>query len=70
MPRQGLELVGTFEHTDPDTGTLGDATRRAGLVLELFPLPFVEVRAMVRRTFGNVPGGQRWDSVLFLHLFM
>lgn len=70
IPTQGLELVGTYEYMDPDVEVLGNATQRAGLVLELFPLPFVEVRAMVRRTFGQPAAGPLWDGVLFLHLFL
>lgn len=70
VPTQGLELVGTYEFMDPDVEVLHNATHRAGVVMELFPLPFTEVRAMVRRTFGDLKAGPRWDAVLFLHLFM
>lgn len=68
---QGLELVATFEFLDPDMGVLNDAGKRAGLVIEYFPLPYVELRAMARRAWDGVsPTGGRWDFVLFLHLFM
>ncbi len=70
VPVQGLELVATHEFMDADLDIAGTSQQRAGLVVEFFPAPFTEVRAMARRTFGTVPGGPRWDLVLFLHLFM
>lgn len=70
---QGLECVGTFEFMDPDTEVNKNATRRAGLILEFFPWPFTEFRAMVRRTWRRptetLPGGN-WDAVLFAHFFI
>ena len=68
---QGVEFIGTFEHMDPDIEVLRDARMRAGLVVEVFPFPFVELRAMVRRSWGGeAPTGGQWDTVVFLHLFM
>jgi hypothetical protein len=69
--RQGLELVSTFEFLEPDVGVASDSSKRAGLVLEWFPLPFMELRTMVRRAWdGTGTTGGRWDVVLFAHLFM
>lgn len=71
VPVQGLELVSTYEFKDPNVEVLGNTTHRAGLAVEFFPWSSTEVRAMVRRTFGDDPASSpSWDVVLFLHLFM
>ncbi len=67
----GLDLIGTFEFMDPDMDLADNQLLRAGVVLEAFPWPFVELRAMVRRLWADrSPTGGSWDAVLFAHLFM
>lgn len=69
--RQGLELVGSFEFMEPDLEILDDSSTRAAFVVEFFPWPFTELRAMVRRRWNDdSPTGGTTDVVLFLHLFM
>ncbi|MBI2893368.1 MAG: hypothetical protein HYY06_07430 [Deltaproteobacteria bacterium] len=69
--RQGLELVGTFEFMEPDLEILDDSSTRAAVVVEFFPWPLTELRAMVRRRWNDdSPTGGTTDLVLFLHLFM
>lgn len=71
LPTQGVDVIGTFEFADPDLQLLDDTTMRAGLVVEVFPWPFTELRAMVRRTWSDTaPTGGGWDAVFFTHLFM
>ncbi|MBK7535706.1 MAG: hypothetical protein IPI49_10140 [Myxococcales bacterium] len=71
LPTQGLDVIGTFEFADPDLDLLDNSTARAGLVVEFFPWPFTELRAMVRRTWSDAsPTGGAWDVVVFSHLFM
>ncbi|MEZ4364359.1 MAG: hypothetical protein R3B48_29560 [Kofleriaceae bacterium] len=71
VPTQGIDLVGTFEFADPDTDLVDNTAKRAGLVVEFFPWPFTELRAMVRRTWSDTsPTGDAWDFVVFSHLFM
>lgn len=70
LPKQGLDLVGTFEFADPDTDILDNRAIRLGGVIEAFPWPYTELRAMVRKTWdqSSATGGS-WDIVLFSHLF-
>lgn len=71
VPTQGVELVSTFEFADPDVDVVDNAAKRAGLVVEVFPWPFTELRAMVRRTWNDhAATGGAWDVVVFTHLFM
>jgi hypothetical protein len=71
LPTQGLDVIATFEFADPDLDLVDNSTKRAGLVVEFFPWPFTELRAMVRRTWSDVsPTGGAWDVVIFSHLFM
>lgn len=68
---QGLELVGTLEFMDPDTEILRNGAVRVGGVVEIFPWPFMELRAMARRTSSEASAtGGTWDMVLFAHFFM
>lgn len=70
QPRQGVDLVGTLEFADPDLDVLDNRALRAGGVIEVFPWPFTELRAMVRKTWDQAsPTGDSWDFVLFSHLF-
>lgn len=67
---QGLELIGTYEFTEPDTEFLQNSTERAGLILELFPVPYTELRLMTRKTWSQTsPTGDSLDLVLFAHFF-
>lgn len=71
LPWQGLDVIGTFEFADPDLDLLDNRAMRAGLVVEFFPWPFTELRAMVRRTWDDAsPTGGAWDLVVFSHLFL
>ncbi len=71
LPTQGLDVIGTFEFADPDLDLVDNTTMRAGLVVEFFPWPFTELRAMVRRTWSDTAAtGGAWDAVFFTHLFM
>jgi hypothetical protein len=64
-------VIGTFEFADPDLDLVDNTTMRAGLVVEFFPWPFTELRAMVRRTWSDTAAtGGAWDAVFFTHLFM
>lgn len=68
---QGLELVGTFEFSEPDLEILDNSKSRLGLVAEFFPFPYTEVRAMFRKTWSDdSPTGGSYDFVMFLHLFL
>lgn len=70
QPRQGIDIVGTLEFADPDTEIVDNRAVRAGGVIEVFPWPFTELRAMVRKTWDRTsPTGDSWDLVLFSHLF-
>ncbi|MFN0251964.1 MAG: hypothetical protein ACKV2T_34125 [Kofleriaceae bacterium] len=70
QPRQGIDLVGTFEFADPDLDILDNRAIRAGGVIEFFPWTFTELRAMVRKTWDQAsPTGDSWDFVLFSHLY-
>ncbi len=71
IPVQGLEFIGTFEFADPDVQLLDNSKKRAGLVVEFFPWPFTELRAMIRHTWDRPSAtGDSWDLVVFAHLFM
>lgn len=71
VPLQGLELVATHEFMDPDYDLGNNAVHRLGAVVELFPLPFTEVRLMGRRQWSLRPEVSAVnDLVLFLHLFL
>lgn len=71
LPLVGVDLVGTFEYMEPDVDLLHNTARRAAGIVELFPIPFVELRAMGRKTWdATSPTGGSWDVVLFAHLFM
>ena len=71
LPVQGLDLVATFEFADPDMDVLDNRAMRAGFAAELFPWPFTELRAMVRRSWDQAsPTGGAWDVVVFSHLFL
>jgi len=61
---QGVEVMATFELSDPDLTLAGDATTRAGLAAEVFLGPFFEVRVMGRRAFGPAAAT---DFLLFAH---
>ena len=68
---RGLDLVATFEFMDPDVEVVDNRLLRAGFVAEIFPWPYVEFRAMVRRFWADQSAtGGAWDVVLFAHLFM
>jgi hypothetical protein len=45
---QGVWLTGKYDVFDPARGVTGDALKRVTVGLELFPLPFVEVRPQYR----------------------
>ena len=61
----------THEFKDTDESLKPNASQRLGFVAEIFPLPFSELRAMVRHEWGDTsPTGETWDAVLFLHAFM
>ncbi len=71
LPVQGVDLIGTLEFADPDLEIADDGVVRAGAVIEVFPWPFTELRAMVRRTWDDAaPTGGSWDVVVFSHVFM
>lgn len=71
VPMQGLELVATHEFMDPDFDLGSNAVHRVGAVVELFPLPYTEVRLMGRRQWSLRPEVSAvTDLVLFLHLFL
>ena len=68
---QGLEFVLTAEFMEPNINVADDATTRLGFVIETFPLPSLELRAMVRRSWSDAsPTGGAWDVVLFAHTFL
>ncbi len=64
---QGLEALVGWEVADPDLHAGGRLDHRLSLALELFPLPFSEVRAMVRQQLGDT---EITDFVLFLHVYL
>jgi hypothetical protein len=76
---QGLDIYGAFEFHDPDIAVAKDPENpaatdpvfRAGLFVEFFPRPNVELTALVRKNSaalaGLVPGST--DAVVMLHLF-
>lgn len=71
LPRQGVDLIATFEFADPDVEIADNAVIRAGFAVEFFPWPFTELRAMVRRTWNDASAARSgWDVVVFSHLFM
>lgn len=71
IPLQGLELVMTYEFMDPNTRLGHNVGQRLGAVVELFPLPFTELRLMMRRRFGDrASSTDATDLVFFLHLFL
>lgn len=71
LPTQGLDVVAAFEFADPDVELLHNTSKRVSLIVEFFPWPFTELRAMARRSWrDNSPTGGSWDLVLFTHLFI
>lgn len=68
---QGIDAIAMLEFMDPNVQIADNQFVRAGLAVEVYPLPFTEIRAMVRRVWTDVPAtGGSWDFVLFAHLFM
>lgn len=71
LPRQGIDLIGTVEFVDPDLDVVDNRALRIGGVIEVFPWPFTELRAMVRKTWDQASRtGGSWDVVVFSHLFL
>jgi hypothetical protein len=68
---QGLELVATYELWDQDTSVDGDAAHRAGLGVELYPWPFVELQLRMRMTFADDrhPMADVHEGLALLHVF-
>ncbi|HEX7476396.1 MAG TPA: hypothetical protein VF331_01180 [Polyangiales bacterium] len=69
--RQGLDLISTFEFMDSNVELTGWTSTRTGLVVEFFPWPFTEMRAMLRRTESDFAASfGSWDLSLQAHVFM
>lgn len=64
----GLDLLGTFEFQEPDVTLVDDSALRFGLALEIFPLPYLDLRVMVRRALYAPPQrGDATDVLCFAH---
>ncbi|MBI2893378.1 MAG: hypothetical protein HYY06_07480 [Deltaproteobacteria bacterium] len=72
---RGLEIGGTWEYMDRDVDLAvepADVLHRAGLSLQVFPLPMTEVHVLYRRYLarsGQPEDGQH-EILAFLHLFL
>lgn len=68
-----LDLAATYEFADPDVDFARGRIERVGGVVEWFPSRGLELRLMMRRTFGPrdlLPGGAtRHDAMLLAHLY-
>ncbi len=68
---QGLDVVATLEFMDTNVDLAGQTATRTGLVVEFFPWPFTEMRAMLRRMESDVSvTGGAWDLSLQAHVFL
>lgn len=68
---QGLDVIATLEFMDTNVDLSGWSSTRTGLVVEFFPWPFTEMRAMIRRTESDFAAtGGAWDLSLQAHVFM
>ncbi|MBK6685284.1 MAG: hypothetical protein IPG45_12510 [Deltaproteobacteria bacterium] len=64
----GLDLLGTFEFQEPDVSLIDDGALRFGVALEIFPLPYLDLRLMVRRALYAQPQrGDGTDVLCFAH---
>lgn len=64
----GLDLLGTFEFQEPDVSLIDDGALRFGVALEIFPLPYLDLRVMVRRALYAQPQrGDDTDVLCFAH---
>ena len=70
--RQGIELVGTYDFSDPDRHLKTGARSRWGAGVTVMPRPFVEAEALFRNTQvrpgRDVSGGDFREGVLLVHL--
>lgn len=71
---RGLDLAATYEFADSDIEFRRGRVDRLGGIIELVPIPGLELWVTVRHAFGDDPdyllGGSRDDVVVFAHLFL
>ncbi len=69
---RGLSLKYAHDWIDPSRDVRSDQKQRDSLGIEYFPIPFVQLRAFVRRSDGppQVPGARNWQTDLEIHLFL
>jgi hypothetical protein len=64
---RGLELNLTYEFRDPDLDMASGTTTRLGGGFEVYPVPYVELKALYRRTIGRGPLGSDSPAVAALN---
>jgi hypothetical protein len=64
---KGLEVNLTYEFRDPNLDSASGTTTRFGGGFEVFPVPYVELKALYRRTIGQGPLGSDSPAVASLN---
>jgi len=70
-PIRGIAGMVELDFVDPETEFRDNGSLRAGLGAQLFPWPYLELRATAGRTWSDAtPTGGQWDVGIDCHVFM